>query len=94
MLLFCENTRCSHNEVEQRRRQQAKQHYDELRALLPNSSKYDKNAVLHNSILLIQQACCMRNAYALPLEFFKKFDIESHSFANLHEVGKLLRCLC
>jgi hypothetical protein len=45
----------SHNEVEQRRRQQAKQHYDELRALLPNSSKYDKNAVLQNSILLIQQ---------------------------------------
>ena len=74
--------------MEQRRRQQAKQHYDELRALLPNSSKYDKNAVLHNSILLIQQVCCMRNAYALPLEFFKKFDIESRSFANLHEVGK------
>jgi hypothetical protein len=46
---------CSHNEVEQRRRQQAKQHYDELRALLPNSSKYDKNAVLHHSILLIQK---------------------------------------
>lgn len=45
----------SHNEVEQRRRQQAKQHYDELRALLPNSSKYDKNAVLQNSISLIQQ---------------------------------------
>lgn len=36
----------SHNEVEQRRRLLAKQYFDELRSLLPNAAKFDKNTVL------------------------------------------------
>jgi len=47
--------RLSHNEVEQRRRFQAKILYDELRSLIPNSSKYDKNTVLFYTIQTIKQ---------------------------------------
>ena len=47
--------RLSHNEVEQKRRQQARHHYDELRALLPNAGKYDKNTVLFHAIQSIRQ---------------------------------------
>eukprot|EP00283_Hemiselmis_rufescens_P016618 CAMPEP_0173454470 /NCGR_PEP_ID=MMETSP1357-20121228/52477_1 /TAXON_ID=77926 /ORGANISM="Hemiselmis rufescens, Strain PCC563" /LENGTH=202 /DNA_ID=CAMNT_0014421499 /DNA_START=5 /DNA_END=613 /DNA_ORIENTATION=+ len=49
--------RLSHKEVEQRRREKAKQYFDELRGLLPyggDSAKFDKNAILHHSILLIK----------------------------------------
>eukprot|EP00961_Rhodomonas_salina_P061034 819717-Rhodomonas_salina.2 len=40
--------RLSHKEVEQRRREKAKQYFDELRALLPcgADSKFDKNTIL------------------------------------------------
>ena len=44
----------SHNEVEQRRRLLAKQYFDELRSLLPNAAKFDKNTVLVNTILLVK----------------------------------------
>uniref|UniRef100_A0A7S0F5I2 BHLH domain-containing protein n=1 Tax=Hanusia phi TaxID=3032 RepID=A0A7S0F5I2_9CRYP len=47
--------RLSHNEVEQRRRFQAKILYDELRSLIPNSNKYDKNTVLFYTIQTIKQ---------------------------------------
>lgn len=47
--------RLSHNEVEQKRRKQARQHYDELRALLPNAAKYDKNTVLACTIQVMRQ---------------------------------------
>jgi len=50
--------RLSHKEVEQRRREKAKQYFDELRGLLPyggDSAKFDKNAILHHSIALIKQ---------------------------------------
>ena len=49
--------RLSHKEVEQRRREKAKQYFDELRGLLPyggDSAKFDKNAILHHSIELIK----------------------------------------
>lgn len=49
--------RLSHKEVEQRRREKAKQYFDELRALLPfggDSAKFDKNAILHHSIILLK----------------------------------------
>lgn len=49
--------RLSHNEVEQRRRLQAKQHYEELRSLLPAATKADKNGLLELAILYIQSAC-------------------------------------
>eukprot|EP00281_Chroomonas_sp_CCMP1168_P013032 CAMPEP_0206282984 /NCGR_PEP_ID=MMETSP0047_2-20121206/39981_1 /ASSEMBLY_ACC=CAM_ASM_000192 /TAXON_ID=195065 /ORGANISM="Chroomonas mesostigmatica_cf, Strain CCMP1168" /LENGTH=434 /DNA_ID=CAMNT_0053713305 /DNA_START=29 /DNA_END=1333 /DNA_ORIENTATION=- len=50
--------RLSHKEVEQRRREKAKQYFDELRGLLPfgsDSAKFDKNAILHHSIILMKQ---------------------------------------
>jgi len=47
--------RLSHNEVEQKRRQEARHRYDELRALLPNASKFDKNTVLQHTIQAIQE---------------------------------------
>ncbi len=50
-----EDKRLSHNEVEQKRRQQARQHYEELRALLPNSAKFDKNTLLQHAIQAIRE---------------------------------------
>ena len=50
-----EDRKLSHYELDQRRRQQANKHYDEMRLLLPNSSQFNKNAVLHHAILLMQQ---------------------------------------
>jgi len=49
--------RLSHKEVEQRRREKAKQYFDELRALLPcgADSKFDKNTILQNTIAMIKQ---------------------------------------
>ena len=41
--------------MEQRRRQLAKSHFDELRALLPDAGKYDKNTVLLHIIQLIRK---------------------------------------
>lgn len=45
----------SHNEVEQRRRLQAKLLYEELRSLLPNAAKFDKNTVLLSCIHILKQ---------------------------------------
>ena len=45
----------SHNQVEQRRRQLAKSHFEELRALLPDSAKFDKNAILLHTIQMIRR---------------------------------------
>lgn len=45
----------SHNQVEQRRRQLAKSHFEELRTLLPDASKYDKNTILLHIINLIRK---------------------------------------
>jgi len=47
-------SKLSHNEVEQRRRMLARKLFDDLRALLPNSSKYDKNTILYHTIQLIK----------------------------------------
>ena len=47
--------RLSHNEVEQKRRLQARHHYDDLRELLPNAAKFDKNTVLAGTIQAIKQ---------------------------------------
>jgi len=51
------NERLSHKEVEQRRREKAKQYFDELRSLLPcgAESKFDKNTILQNTIAMIKQ---------------------------------------
>eukprot|EP00802_Teleaulax_amphioxeia_P010704 Tamp_10733.p1 GENE.Tamp_10733~~Tamp_10733.p1 ORF type:complete len:451 (-),score=101.91 Tamp_10733:387-1739(-) len=51
------NERLSHKEVEQRRREKAKQYFDELRCLLPcgADSKFDKNTILQNTIAMIKQ---------------------------------------
>lgn len=46
--------RLSHNEVEQKRRLQARHHYDDLRELLPNAAKFDKNTVLAGTIQAIK----------------------------------------
>lgn len=48
--------RLSHKEVEQRRREKAKQYFDELKSLLPpmQDTKFDKNSILVNSITLIK----------------------------------------
>ena len=45
----------SHNQVEQRRRQLAKSHFEELRALLPDAGKFDKNAILLHTIKMIRR---------------------------------------
>ena len=45
----------SHNQMEQRRRQLAKAHFEELRALLPDSGKYDKNTILFHTIAMIRK---------------------------------------
>mmetsp|Transcript_70085 Transcript_70085/g.146136 ORF Transcript_70085/g.146136 Transcript_70085/m.146136 type:complete len:462 (-) Transcript_70085:21-1406(-) len=50
-----DSKKLSHNEVEQRRRMQAKMLYEELRSLLPNASKFDKNTVLLSCIHLLKQ---------------------------------------
>jgi hypothetical protein len=51
-----EDTRhLSHNQVEQRRRQLAKSHFEELRALLPDAGKFDKNTILLHTIQLIRR---------------------------------------
>lgn len=47
--------RLSHNQVEQMRRKQAREHFSELRDLLPNASKHDKNTVLYYTIQYIRQ---------------------------------------
>jgi len=44
----------SHNQVEQRRRQLAKGHFEELRALLHDAAKFDKNTILLHTIRLIR----------------------------------------
>jgi len=44
------NSKLSHNEVEQRRRLLAKKLFEELRRLLPESGKCDKNTILLNAI--------------------------------------------
>ena len=49
-----EYKRLSRNEVEQKRRQQARQHYEELRALIPNSANFDKNTLLQHAIQAIR----------------------------------------
>ena len=49
-----EYKRLCHNEVERKRRQQARQHYEELRALLPNSANFDKNTLLQHAIQAIR----------------------------------------
>jgi len=45
----------SHNQVEQRRRQLAKGHFEELRALLHDAAKFDKNTILLHTIRLIHK---------------------------------------
>jgi hypothetical protein len=57
-----EEKRLSHNEVEQRRRREAKQHYEELRRHIPNSAKFDKNTVLMAVIAQIKQLAGITDA--------------------------------
>jgi len=45
----------SHNQVEQRRRQLAKSHFEDLRNLLPDAGKFDKNTILLHTIQLIRK---------------------------------------
>jgi len=47
-------SKLSHNEVEQRRRMLARKLFEELRHLLPESGKSDKNTILLNAIQLIR----------------------------------------
>ena len=65
MLMTCDAAVCvrSHNEVEQRRRLLAKQHYEELRALLPMSAKADKNGLIELAILYINTHASGRSAH-------------------------------
>eukprot|EP00960_Hanusia_phi_P027745 746989-Hanusia_phi.AAC.2 len=78
--------RLSHKEVEQRRREKAKQYFDELRGLLPyggDSAKFDKNAILHHSIALIKQLLserqqcptCANCKEKIPNRYHCKFDL-------------------
>ena len=45
----------SHNQVEQRRRQLAKSHFEDLRNLLSDAGKFDKNTILLHTIQLIRK---------------------------------------
>ena len=45
----------SHNQVEQRRRHLAKTHFEELRTLLPEAGKFDKNTILLHTICMIRK---------------------------------------
>jgi hypothetical protein len=46
--------RLSHKQVERRRRQLAKSHFEELRALLHDAARFDKNTILLHTIRLIR----------------------------------------
>mmetsp|Transcript_61773 Transcript_61773/g.147721 ORF Transcript_61773/g.147721 Transcript_61773/m.147721 type:complete len:313 (-) Transcript_61773:1327-2265(-) len=75
----------SHNEVEQRRRLLAKQYFDELRSLLPNAAKFDKNTVLVNTILLIKNLTGEKSAPSSP-------GLLDQSPADITEAANALMC--
>jgi hypothetical protein len=78
----------SHNEVEQRRRLLAKQYFDELRGLLPNAAKFDKNTVLVNTIQLIKNLRGDKSSSPSPILTMSPADITQAASALMcHSEG-------
>jgi len=75
-----QDRKLSHSEAEQRRRQIARNYYNELRAFLPGNDKdkLDKNAVLQRTIFCIKQAAAAAAAAAQA----GKSPLEDHSHSE------------
>jgi PAS domain S-box-containing protein len=90
--------RLSHKEVEQRRREKAKQYFDELRTLLPcgADSKFDKNTILQNTIAMIKQLQAELDHYREQKMGAKRTQIQtsSHDFRSSFDVTRQPLCFC
>ena len=97
------NERLSHKEVEQRRREKAKQYFDELRSLLPcgAESKFDKNTILQNTIAMIKQLQAELHFHKETRELSQGKQVArpaaqpaSHDYAHSFEMVRQPLCFC
>mmetsp|Transcript_22318 Transcript_22318/g.53546 ORF Transcript_22318/g.53546 Transcript_22318/m.53546 type:complete len:471 (+) Transcript_22318:123-1535(+) len=92
--------RLSHKEVEQRRREKAKQYFDELRTLLPcgADSKFDKNTILQNTIAMIKQLQAELDHFREQKMGTKRapsaIQTSSHDFRSSFDVTRQPLCFC